>query len=557
MLDSGRFQYMGYSMYRKSKTLQIKKFWLEHEWIGACVIFIIAITAFAIWSSGPVFSDPDSFYHLKITKIMMKRQQAIVEFPWLQFTTLKDAFVDHHFLYHVFLIPFILFLDEFIGMKVATVLLAASTLTVFYILLRSLHVKYATLFTLFLLFTSSFAFRMGLAKAPSVGFLFLVTAFLLLAHKKHRLLILLGFFYVWSYGGFILLLVVAGIYSIVTWLLAMLKDRKKLPSLRQLWSYFTPFFAACAGVVAGLLIHPAFPHHLKFYWQQVVQIGLINYQEVIGVGGEWYPTEIENLITSPIILSSLIIISIIVFIVKIKKQTAASITALIMTIIFFVFTLKSQRYIEYYIPWGYIFVALTLHAGGALDQVKHAISSARKSIIGETFLQGITAAVLVYFVFIIPGIMITEARKTHESLHRGISVYHFDQLGEWLRDHATKGDVVFHNDWDDFPMLFYNAARARYIVGLDPTFMYNYDRDLYWKWVNITIGKQEDQLLEIIQGDFNARFIIIDHEHTAMKKNIVADGRFKEAYTDDEVTVYRVPRKDAHQNAAPEEATTE
>lgn len=534
-------------MYRKSKLLKLKKLWLEHGWVGAMLVFIISLTMFSIWTAAPVFSDPDTFYHLKIVKIMIARQQAIVDFPWLQFTTLKDAFVDHHFLYHVFLIPFILFFDTFIGMKVASVLLSASTITLFYLLLRSVHIRFALIFSMLLLFTSSFAFRIALAKAPSTGYLFLVGAFFLIMHQKHRLLTLLGFFYVWSYGGFLLLPVLAFAYSL-THLLSHVYTKAKLPSLKELFSIFKPLWASLAGIAAGLLIHPSFPQHLKFYWQQIFQIGLINYQGVIGVGGEWYPAEIQDLLASPLILTSLLIFGLLCFIFTLKKQSYASATALIMTVIFFVFTTKSQRYIEYYIPWAFIFTALSLHYAGALDQVRTMLLNTKQKIISDTFLQGAATMVLIYLAFIIPGVIINEARTTYDQLRGGIPITRYEKSGTWLREHCTKGDIIFHNDWDDFPILFYRVARARYIVGLDPTFMYNYDQDLYWKWVNITLGKTTDNLLEIIQGDFDARFVVVDHNHKKMNNNIINDGRFKEAYRDDEVIIYRVPRKEINQS---------
>src|SRR3989337_4312435 len=50
------------------------------------------------------------------------------------------------------------------------------------------------------------------------------------------------------------------------------------------------------GLLAGLIINPYFPDNIAFTWQQAVKIGLINYQNIIGVGGEWYPYKIFDLI---------------------------------------------------------------------------------------------------------------------------------------------------------------------------------------------------------------------------------------------------------------------
>lgn len=530
-------------MYRKSKILRLKKWWLEHEWAGTLLLFVIASLAFTIWIAAPTFKDPDSFYHMKMSLIMMNRHAAIVDFPWLQFTTLKDAFVDHHFLYHIFLIPFFLLFDTVVGMKIATVILAGATIVLFYVFTRSLQIRYAFFLSLLLLFTNGFSFRMGLSKAPSVGFLFLVGGFLLMLHQQHRLLVILSFFFVWSYGGFLLMPIVGGVFALVN-LFTTYLEKEKLPTAKEAVQQCMPFLSTLCGTIAGLIIHPSFPQHFKFYWQQIIQIGLINYTEAIGVGGEWYPFPVQDLITGNILLTSILLIALIAFFATFKKQTAGSRVAFIMTTIFFLFTLKSHRYIEYYVPWGYIFSALALHASGLLEQLPAIIRRTKKGLLGETFPRTVAFLTVIYIAFIIPGLMITDARRLYHSLHEGVPITRFEKSGAWLRDHATKGDIVFHNDWDDFPALFYNVARARYIVGLDPTFMYNYNRDLYWKWVHVTTGETKDNLLEIIQGDFDARFVIVDVDHTRMYNNIITDGRFKIAYEDEEVTIFRVPRKE-------------
>lgn len=516
------------------------------------MLFVLAALLFTWWIAAPTFTDPDSFYHLKIADMMIKNRAAITEFPWLQFTTLTDTYSDHHLLYHIFLIPFILLFNKIVGMKVATVVLAAATVAFFYFMLRRLQVRYAFLFSLLLLFTSGFAFRMALSKAPSVGFLFLMGGFFLILTNKRKLLAILSFFYVWAYGGFLLLPVVAFVHNAVgvgrwAW------QHKAVPSPRQLITHFADTLITVAGIAAGLLIHPSFPKHFQFYWQQVIQIGLVNYQDIVSVGGEWYPTSLQDLLTSPLLLTSLVIIAGVAWVATAKKQTQASTTTLIMTLIFFLFTLKSQRYIEYYIPWGYLFAALSLTASGLLTKFKSVKEAVQQGWKGDALQRTVTILVAAYVLIMIPGIMLTDAKRLSNQLHNGIPVDRFAKVGTWLREHSTKGDIIFHNDWDDFPALFYNVARDRFIVGLDPTFMYNKNPELYKTWAAITRGEKADNLLEVIQGDFRARFVLIDHEHDAMRNNIIADGRFKQVYEDHEVTVFRVPRKAQSATTTPQQ----
>lgn len=528
-------------MYRKSLALHIKKIWLQHSSIGALLVFCIAAILFTLWTATPSFTDPDSFYHLKIAELISKNKQAVVDFPWLPYTTLAGAYVDHHFLYHVALIPFMLVFGSFIGMKIATIFFAASCITLFYIILRSLHVRYAFVFSMILLCTESFTFRLGLAKAPSIGFLFLMGGFALLAHKYYKALGILSFFFVWSYGGFLLLPIMIFFYTSIAIAEQIFKKRRWI-SRAEFVQQLTPLFATLSGTILGLLIHPSFPQHLQFYWQQIIQIGLVNYQDTIGVGGEWHPTQFHNLVTSSIFISFLLLIAIITFVVSYRKQTTLSKTAGLMMVVFFIFTLKSQRYIEYYIPWACVFGALSLHASGLLHRSKYILNLLSTKLRRHPLYTVSICCFTCYLFFIVSTVAILNTQQASSDLHDGISIHRFEQSAQWLREHSTKGDIVFHSDWDDFPMLFYYVPRDYFIAGLDPTFMYNANQDLYWKWVHITTGKKSDELLGVIHGDFNARFVFIDSDHDAMRKNIIRDGRFKLVYEDEEVTIFRVPR---------------
>lgn len=528
-------------MYRKSRILKLKKWWLHNPWLGPLLVFCVALVMFAVWTAAPTFRDPDTFYHIKVTEIMIEKQRAIAEFPWLQFTTLKDAYADHHLLYHVYLVPFIILLKPVIGVKLATALLAALTILLFQLLLVSQKVRYAAFFSLLLLFTHGFAFRMALAKAPAVGFLFLVGGFYLIANRKYRLLIPLSFCFVWAYGGFLLLPIVGAIFTAAT-LIVHWATHTRFPDRTHIMEAFKPLGATLIGIAGGLLIHPSFPHHINFYWQQIIQIGLINYQEQIGVGGEWYPYPAIDLVTSPLVVTGLLVAAIIAFIITAKKQNAFTVTALVMAVIFFIFTLKSHRYIEYYIPWAILASALILQAGGVLHAIPGLCRRARRAVRHSAVRIAAAGVAGLFLVFITCGVVVVNAQSTYNSHHSGITVDDFARAGKWLRNHSNEKDVIFHSNWDIFPQMFFQVPRVYYIVGLDPTFMYNYNKDLYWKWVNITTGKQTDRLLETIQVEFNARFVVVENDHHAMMNNIRADGRFIEAYSDDDYTIFRVPR---------------
>lgn len=524
-------------MYHRSLFLRAKKFFLPHSaWINTLVIFCVSILLYTWLNSTATFVDPDSFYHIKMTELIMQRRDVIVIFPWLPFTTLANAFVDHHMLYHLVLIPFFLLLGSVAGMKVATVLLAASAVTIFFSCLRALHVRWPLLWAMLLLAAEPFSFRMALAKAPSVGAIFLFAGLFFLCTQRYRFLALLGFFFVWAYGGFLLLVILVGLFTIVNMWSAIAHSTSLRPSL-------APLLLVLGGTIAGLLIHPSFPKNLDFYWQQIIHIGFVNYHSAIGVGSEWYPLSLADIILNAPLVSLVFGSGIVFFLATARRQTVFSKTLFGMALLFFFFTLKSQRYVEYYVPWVILFSASAWQDSGVLAWCRLFIVRRAKKFFQLSFAQRVlTGMVSLYIAVIIPGLLLQQLLHLGKDLHGGIPVTRYENAGVWLRGHATKGDIVFHNDWDDFPILFYQSAKLRFIAGLDPTFFYRRDPDKYWQWVHITTGVQSDHLLEILQQEFNARFVVVDRDHQRLRDNMVADGRMKIVYEDLEVTIFRVPR---------------
>ncbi|MBE0671720.1 MAG: hypothetical protein IH588_14120, partial [Anaerolineales bacterium] len=63
---------------------------------------VMAVVQFAT----PDLPDNDGFYHIKLAWLM-RTESLKPDFPWLPLSILNEAeFYDHHFLFHVALIPF-------------------------------------------------------------------------------------------------------------------------------------------------------------------------------------------------------------------------------------------------------------------------------------------------------------------------------------------------------------------------------------------------------------------------------------------------------------------
>ena len=221
--------------------------WLsDHKVIAGLLLFLLAISFFGWLESAPTFSDPDSFYHTKMA-VLMGEQGIIYDFPYLQFTTLKTGFIDHHLLYHLYLVPFVKLFSPLYGAKIGHVLLVSLSLLTLYWLLIKFKVKGAIWYIIVLLFVEPFIFRLSLIKAQPLSLIVLFIGTYLITARKHYSLALLAFVYVWSYGGWFLLLIITILYVLVESLdLAIMNlDKSWFDRLlyhqsnkKKYWSYF-------------------------------------------------------------------------------------------------------------------------------------------------------------------------------------------------------------------------------------------------------------------------------------------------------------------------------
>jgi hypothetical protein len=62
----------------------------------------------------------------------------------------------------------------------------------------------------------------------------------------------------------------------------------------------------------------------------------------------------------------------------------------------------------------------------------------------------------------------------------------YQKTSLWLKNNTPENSVVFHTAWDAYPRLFYYNDHNYFLVGLDPSFLYLADKNLYYLWRNIS-----------------------------------------------------------------------
>jgi len=536
--------------------LQLLTRWVRRHWrwVGPILLFLVATGFLASLQWNTMFADPDSFYHVKMA-LLIRDHGVVHDFPWMAFTNFPERFVDQHFLYHVALIPFVSLFPPLVGGKVATVTFAGLFAVTFYLLLRSFRVRFAFVLTLVLFTINPFTFRLSLTKAPGVSLILLFAIIAALFHYRPRWVFALCFIYGWFYGGSPLALVVAGAFvavSLVRHLVLMRRDhdhrlRRLFASVadRFEWRYrrhllWTLASTAVAGVVLGLVINPYFPKNLSFAMDQLIRIGIINYQKVIGVGGEWYPYAFTELVPNTVALSILLVLSLVLGAVNVRKMSARSWTLAVLTAFFLLLTLKSRRYIEYYVPVGILFSGFALHDALAGMRVRRYWEDFWSWALRSTaHLTGVVI-LLLYVAAAFTTIVARDYLTEQGDLRRGFGFTQYQGAMTWLQNHSPQDSLVFQSDWDEFPSLFYFNDHNRYIVGLDPTFFYTFDQTHYWQWVDVTTGKAKQPLLPLLRNDFGAEYVFVDRNHGAMDALFRGSADFPLVYSDSEAYIYHV-----------------
>ena len=498
------------------------------SWLTGFVLFGV----FFAWMTQIQFASPDlvgtdGYYHIRFAEIM-RREGFRPDFPWLPLTILNPReFYDHHFLYHVALIPFTLG-DLIQGGKWASVLFASLAFTSIYGLLRSQRIPYAGLWALGLLAVSgAFLYRMSMVRAQSLSLAVLVLGLFLMFGRRYKWLVPLSFLYVWLYDAFPLMIVAAAVHVFSVWIV-----EKKL-DLR-------PVLYSGVGVGLGMLINPYFPDNVVFVLRHILP--KLTETTSVRVGNEWYPYDTGQLLeNSPFALVAFAA-GIVGLGLKERRMDVQTATVMFLSLIFGLMLFQSRRFIEYFPAFALIFAAfawrslLSPVAGDAAGNDKGNGRSWSSLSFTRTLHNWLPALILA--ALMVPGFIVT-SWNARESIQASKPSGIYSAAANWLAENTPVRSRVFQTDWDDFTRLFYYNTHNTYLVGLDPTYLSLYDEHLYEQWVEITQG-DVDQPSEVIAGAFGAEFIFSDLDHTDFIRQAELDSKIRTVYRDEEAVIFRI-----------------
>lgn len=476
---------------------------------GTALVGLFLTWLALIQFSTPNLVDNDGYYHIKLAQIM--REEGLKPaFPWLPLSVLNSHdFVDHHWLYHVLLIPFT-YGDLVTGAKWASIIFPTFTFLAGWLLLRGQRIPYAAWWAVgFLAVSEAFLYRMSMPRAQAASLLVLLLTLHVTLTRRYGWLLPLAFLYVWFYNAFPLILLVVGVYVAMQWLLE-----------RQL--NLAPLAYTMAGLGMGLVINPYFPNNLVFIYHHLFP--KLTETTAISVGNEWYPyqtwTLVEN--SGPALLAY--VAGAFALGLSGRRMTTRTATLLVLATLFGLMLFKSRRFVEYYPAFALLFSALAW-TPLVEDWLK------AKSWLRLALPVALTLA-------LIPALWLN-LPAAQQSMQSAKPVQRYAAASAWLEHNTPAGSRIFQTDWDDFPRLFFYNTHNTYLIGLDPTYLQLYDSELYNLWVDITRGKVETPAKTIAQT-FGAHFVITDLDHKAFLRQAKADPQLEEVYRDEFAVILQV-----------------
>jgi hypothetical protein len=449
---------------------------------GYLIIAFICLSIYGFLSFySPELYGNDSYFHIKISELMLEKG-IITDFPWMQFTSLNENFVDKHFLYHVYLMPFTLIENLATGMKIANLILILACFLFFYFLLKKNKIKHPEIWTLIAMSSSSyFIYRLLLGRAITLGVLFILIGIYLMQEKKYKELFALNFIFVWSYAAFPALPMLALIYVIGTYF-AEKKAETKI------------FLSAIAGTITGIIINPYFPKNILLGIQSDLRAATM--REMGMQIAEWTSVSAWNFFTNNLpLLFLLITITSFIFIKKLELEKKA--VALFFPVIcFLILSLKSIRLIDFFAPIAVFFNAITLNP----------LLKEKKNFKQMLFLGVICIVFCGATVY-----------NSFETIKSEVGKESIKPCAEWLKENTEEKEIVFLWEYDYFPKLFYFNSWNYYSEGLDSYYLKDFSLELFESKKEF---KKDLNKTDLIKNEFNSRMLFIKkRDYTEEKIN--------------------------------------
>ncbi|MDE2293157.1 MAG: hypothetical protein KGL53_13835, partial [Elusimicrobia bacterium] len=471
--------------------------------------------------------EVDAYFHIK-TAWLMTHHGLFHGFPWAADSLWNDVYSDTCFLFHVYLMPFTFFSSLAFGAKLAASLLAAAVFTSLHWILRRDGVRWAGAWTVMLALSGPyFIWRIDTPRPQVLSVLLALWSVHFLVNRRRRAFLVTCFLFPFAYAAAFLPVIFAAAVSLQR--LAAYDE----PDWR------TPAWAA-AACLAGLCFHPYFPNDfLMLYVQDFYVLWMKLFGHVhLELGQELSAMDTKNLVAShaPLVCAWLALVQLAALTGRKPGERTQALAALAFLGVGMMFVV--QRFVEYAVPLLILYLAA--RADELLSQ-----PDLERTLRLTTERKSAAIALLVAFAALGSSAQLwAEVRaynNTYPSTLGGAAAY--------LEAHAAPGERVFTCHWGDGPQLLFYDSDQRYMVLMDPTFMYYWSPAVWKTWRDVAEAKLGAATYPALRDVFGARYGVCGKGFEPLYNLVKADPRFEVPYEAKGTFVFRL--KPMPRNARP------
>ncbi|HTP04389.1 MAG TPA: hypothetical protein VMM54_04460 [Nitrospirota bacterium] len=443
---------------------------VKNRWSIFAWALLYLLIAGALQFNIPYPWDDDTAYHAVVGKLI--REHGILHaFPWTPFSWLAEHYADKELLFHLIFVPFAS-LNWVTAAQIVGTLTGAALLLTLYLILRTENVRFSGLWALVPLACSVlFLFRFVLVRPHHLSIILALVV--LWAAVRGRLVILAAAsaIYPWAYVAF---------WQIPLLLLIASETARFLSGERVRWK---PAAAVIGGIALGVALHPNAVNLLGVNWMHMVDVLFKQgWGERVGfeLGGEFEPYPLPAWVQG-LLFSVLMTMTAVIYAWRNRRHDLMTLAFGLAALGFCTLTIKSARFAEYFVPFSASAMALT-----------------SRSIKWRYLPHTIIGISIAWMALVQPHILSDLSKRPNDMPPR---------IETFLRQQIPVGAQVFTTDWDHTGWLMLALPDRRFIVGLDPTFFYLKDPELYRLWYKIC-REAPSGSAETIRRRFGARYVL-------------------------------------------------
>lgn len=456
----------------------------------AVFAFFLIISTSLYMGFTRLSSSDDHYFHFKFAEVMRENgvMNSLGNFETIPYSKIAEGhrFENYNFLFYYSIIPFTYLEPLFLGIKLYAVFAVSLAFLLLFLGFHLVKARYPFVYTIstFALLGYGLLWRFFLSRPYALAPALLIIIIAFLYQRRYKSVALISFLYFFWHGATFFF----PLFVCFTYFVAEIFHNKK-PDYKKVWA---PIAGLVGSIVLVYIISPGFFVYIKDNVFNVVYDTVFGKSVNIAEGGEVYPKDFFDFIGNNIFIVSVFIFFTVIEVIRYFSLKVGSIdfynyagrlsderrylqsTFFFLTLGFFIGTVAvSGRFMDFFAFFVGFYIFLSLESLFGFFRVSDL--NIKKSIT-------VGLLIAVSYLFANNSLLLVKTFST------GSNPYTFAGIGNWLNKNVKKNDVIFNVSWNWLPQLYYYFPQGRYVAGLEPRFMYEYNPKMFWLWSNIEKG---------------------------------------------------------------------